>query len=525
MRLGRARKRLRRCAVQTVRIRWFFSLVAVLVTISPSAQASRILVPSIDFSGEDTKVNVPMSLIVDVALEPAAYPDGPEPRDIMRNYQQDRNGRYDDRILPRLDDKDLESIHRYVVWLKSNPEYQVGSASQSSGQALFVPEGVSLVLRPNLAQYRGIKAVFGTLGGGPPYMPGVFVPGEGWSIPFSSKDVRPGTRAVMVIAIDHSNIKKARVLWFDLWNRNGEGRQYGPYEIHVTQAVDQHRHPFQVQSMDAVSVALNYCRGLAPAVTLVAGDQPQAPVLDSRLERGSPTLQQFLADPGESNSSPVLPDEEVTVRLWDEHGNPVQQEIPVELYSQDPQQGAIHRTLPVLGPTTGRIRRGSQYWVTVPQGGYVLEPQPGDQTITRNGVPVIVRNTNGHGPIQFDFRRQPVVTRVLSHRQQVASRTLSSLPNSLPPTPPAPEFPRIREMVVRASPSTLGDRELPIRWIENGKEVRRSVLRPGSTTLVERFPGEARVVPKAGSSGWRISKLQESSWNSQFVAVPQRGRR
>src|SRR5215212_9458716 len=104
-----------------------------------SVQASRILVPSIDFSGEDTKVNVPMSLIVDVALEPAAYPGGPEPRDIMRNYQQDRDGKYDDRILPRLSDKDLAAIHRYVVWLKSNPESQVGSASQSSGQALFVP--------------------------------------------------------------------------------------------------------------------------------------------------------------------------------------------------------------------------------------------------------------------------------------------------------------------------------------------------------------------------------------------------
>src|SRR5712692_8799386 len=121
-----------------------------------SAKAARILVPGIDFSGEDTKINIPMSLIVDVALEPGAYTDGPEPRDIMRKYQQDKNGKYDDRILPRLDEKDLAAIDQYVRWLKSTPDTQVGSASQSSGQALFVPEGVSLVLRPNLAQYRGI---------------------------------------------------------------------------------------------------------------------------------------------------------------------------------------------------------------------------------------------------------------------------------------------------------------------------------------------------------------------------------
>ena len=123
------------------------------------ASAGSVLVPAIDFSGEDTKINVPMSLIVDVMLEPGAYSEGPEPRDVMRNYQQDRNGKYDDRVLPRLDEKDLAAIDRYVRWLKSKPETQVGSASQSSGQALFVPEGVSLILRPNLAQYRGIEAL------------------------------------------------------------------------------------------------------------------------------------------------------------------------------------------------------------------------------------------------------------------------------------------------------------------------------------------------------------------------------
>jgi hypothetical protein len=80
-------------------------------------------------------------------------------------------------------------------------------------------------------------------------------------------------------------------------------------------------------------------------------------------------------------------------------------------------------------------------------------------------------------------------------------------------------------MVVRVPPETLGSREIPIRWIENGKEVRRSVLRPGNTTIVERFPGEARVVPKVGSAGWRVSMLQGSNWNTQYVALPQRGGR
>jgi hypothetical protein len=44
---------------------------------------------------------------------------------------------------------------------------------------------------------------------------------------------------------------------------------------------------------------------------------------------------------------------------------------------------------------------------------------------------------------------------------------------------------------------------------------------------VERFPGEANVVPKVDSAGWKVSKLQDSSsrWNSQFVALRQRGRR
>src|SRR5436305_11027028 len=142
----------RECAVETVKRSGILCLVATLWVIPLAAGASRILVPGINFSGEDTKVNVPMSLIVDVALEPGAY-QGPTPRDIMRKYQQDRNGKYDDRILPRLNDKDLAAIHDYVLWLKERPEDQVGSASQQSGQALFVLEGVSLILRPNLAQY------------------------------------------------------------------------------------------------------------------------------------------------------------------------------------------------------------------------------------------------------------------------------------------------------------------------------------------------------------------------------------
>jgi hypothetical protein len=506
---------------------WFLWLVAALCTIPLSAQASRVLVPSIDFSGEDIKINVPMSLIVDVVLEPTPYRDGPEPREIMRNYQQDRNGRYDDRILPRLSERDLAAIRRYVVWLKSRPELQVGSASQSSGQALFVPEGVSLVLRPNLAQYRGIKAVYGTLGGGPPYMPGVFIPGEGWSIPFSYQDVRPGTRAVMVIAIDHSNQKKARILWFDLWNRSGEGRQWGPYEIHVTQAIDQYRRPFQVQMMDAVDVALNYTRGLSPAVTMVAGSasQPPPPLLESRLRRSERSFQEYLA-PAARMGSPLLPpEEEVTVRLWDEYGNPLQQEIPVDVYSLDAQRRAFRHSLPVLGPTTGRVHRGSQYWVMVPQREFVLDRRPGDRNLTWKGVPVVARSGNGNGPVQFDFRRRPLVARALPQRRQLAARSLPAPPSRSVSSSPVSRIPETREMVVRVSPRALGRRRLPIDWMENGKTVRRSVLRPGYTTIVERFPGEARVAPKVGSTGWRVSMLQESSWNSQYVARPQRGRR
>jgi hypothetical protein len=517
----------RGCAVDTVRSGWFLWLVAALWTMPLSAQASRVLVPSIDFSGEDTKIHVPMSLIVDVALEPSPYAEGPEPREIMRNYQQGRDGRYDDRILPRLSEKDLAAIHRYVVWLKSRPESQVGSASQSSGQALFVPEGVSLVLRPNLAQYRGIKAVYGTLGGGPPYMPGVFVPGEGWSIPFSYKDVRPGTRAVMVIAIDHSNQKKARVLWFDLWNRSGEGRQWGPYEIHVTQAIDQNRRPFQVQSMDAVDVALNYTRGLSPAVTMVATSQPQTQLYGSRLPTGERSIAEYLAGSGGPAGAALSPEQEVTVRLWDENGNPLQQEIPVELYSLDSQNMHSRRPLSVLGPTTGRIRRGSQYFVAVPQRDFTLDPQPGDRATTWNGTPVVMRSASENGPVQFDFRRRPVVTRVLPQRQQVATRLPLGSSNRTPASPPGFPYPRIREMVVRAEPTALGQRELPIVWMQNGKPIRRSVLRPGYTTVVERFTGEANVVPKVDSAGWKVSKLQDSSsrWNSQFVALRQRGRR
>jgi hypothetical protein len=484
-----------------------------------------VLVPSIDFSGEDTKINVPMSLIVDVALEPSPYTEGPEPREIMRKYQQDRNGKYDDRILPRLSENDLAAIHRYVLWLKSRPEYQVGSASQSSGQALFVPEGVSLILRPNLAQYRGIKAVFGTLGGGPPYMPGVFVPGEGWSIPFSYKDVRPGTRAVMVIAIDHSNQKKARVLWFDLWNRSGEGRQYGPYEIHVTQSIDQYRRPFQVQGMDSVDVALNYCRGLSPAVTMVAGSQPPAPLLQGRLGAGALSLSQYLT--ASSSASPqLLPlDQEITVRLWDENGNPLQEEVPVELYSQGADRRTFRQSLSVLGPTTGRVRRGSRYWVAVPRGGFALDPQPGDQTLVRNGVPVVVRSEKVQGPVEFDYRRRPVTARVLPYRQQAASASLPITPGRSPSRAVSPTPPETQELVVRARPTALGDRTLPILWMENGKEIRRSVLRPGATTIVEQFPGGARVVPKAGSAGWRLSEMESSSWNRQYLALPRRGGR
>jgi hypothetical protein len=79
-------------------------------------------------------------------------------------------------------------------------------------------------------------------------------------------------------------------------------------------------------------------------------------------------------------------------------------------------------------------------------------------------------------------------------------------------------------MVVRVSPAALGRRHLPVVWMENGKAVRRSVLRPGYTTIVERFPGGARVTPKVGRAGWKVSRLNESSWNSQFAALPQGAR-
>ena len=97
--------------MESVTRRWIVLLIAAFWMLPGWAGASsRILVPGIDFSGEDTKINVPMSLIVDVMLEPGPYTDGPEPRDIMRKYQQDRNGKYDDRILPHLDDKDRRLV-------------------------------------------------------------------------------------------------------------------------------------------------------------------------------------------------------------------------------------------------------------------------------------------------------------------------------------------------------------------------------------------------------------------------------
>jgi hypothetical protein len=517
---SRATSPLRGYVVKAVRNWSVVWLVAALWTIPLSARAGSVLVPAIDFSGEDTKINVPMSLIVDVVLEPGSYSEGPEPREVMRNYQQDRHGRYDDRILPRLEEQDLAAIYRYVLWLRSKPENQVGSASQSSGQALFVPEGVSLILRPNLAQYRGIEAVFGTLGGGPPYMPGVFVPGEGWSIPFSFKEIRPGTRAVMVIAIDHSNQKKARVLWFDLWSHSGEGRQFGPYEIHVTQAIDQYRHPFRVQSMDALDVALNYCKGLAPAVTMVGADKPQTQVIPNPPGGDPPPIQEHLAaSPG---PPPPLspPEQDVTVRLWDERGNPFQQEIPVEIYSLDARGCASEITLPVLGPTTGRLRRSDHYGVVLTQAGFSLDPEPGDRTITLNGAPVVVRSGNENGAVQFDFRRQPVAARPL--RRETVPRPSPLSPARALPAPSC--FSRTREIMVRVSPSSLGSAQLPIVWTESGKPIRRSVLRPGYTTIVERFPQQSRVVPKAGSAGWRISLRQGLGWETQFVAIPQKGR-
>jgi hypothetical protein len=509
--------------VETVKRSRIIWLIAALWTIPWSARASSVLVPGIEFSGEDTKVNVPMSLIVDVILEPGAYSQGPEPREIMRKYQQDKNGKYDDRILPRLDEKDLAAIYQYVLWLKSKPESQIGSASQSSGQALFVPEGVSLILRPNLAQYRGIKAVFGTLGGGPPYMPGVFVPGEGWSIPFSSRDIRSGTRAVMVIAIDHSNQKKARIMWFDLWNHSGEGRQYGPYEIHVTQAVDQHHRPFSVQGMDPVEVALNYCKGLAPAVTLVSPDP--SPAQTAQVVPGGGALSHAEQSAALAAARPPLlpPEQDVTVRLWDERGDPLQQETPVEIYSLDARQRATRLSLPVLGPTTTPVRGGTAYGVATPPG-FALDPAPGDRTVTLDGAPVVVRGGSGNGASQFDFRRKPVVTRVLASRQQAPPRsTLMATRPPLPPPPAAAFRPAIREMVVRVSPASLGSRQLPIVWMENGKAIRQSVLRPGNTTIVERFPAGSRAVPKAGSRRWRISIGQGSGWETQYVALPQRG--
>jgi hypothetical protein len=86
-------------------------------------------------------------------------------------------------------------------------------------------------------------------------------------------------------------------------------------------------------------------------------------------------------------------------------------------------------------------------------------------------------------------------------------------------------FSQTREIMVRVSPSSLGNRQLLIVWTESGRAIRRSVLRPGCTTIVERFPQQSRVVPEAGSSGWRISLLQGLGWETQFVAIPQRGRR
>jgi hypothetical protein len=282
-----------------------------------------------------------------------------------------------------------------------------------------------------------------------------------------------------------------------------------------------------VQSMDAVDVALNYTRGLSPAVTMVATSQPQTQLYGSRLPTGERSIAEYLAGSGGPAGAALSPEQEVTVRLWDENGNPLQQEIPVELYSLDSQNMHSRRPLSVLGPTTGRIRRGSQYFVAVPQRDFTLDPQPGDRATTWNGTPVVMRSASENGPVQFDFRRRPVVTRVLPQRQQVATRLPLGSSNRTPASPPGFPYPRIREMVVRAEPTALGQRELPILWMQNGKPIRRSVLRPGYTTVVERFPGEANVVPKVDLAGWKVSKLQDSSsrWNSQFVALRQRGRR
>jgi hypothetical protein len=520
---GSARRIVKRVVVEVVRRYPIVWLVGALLMVPVSAHSGSVLVPGIDFSGEDTKINVPMSLIVDVVLEPGTYSEGPEPREVMRKYQQDKNGKYDDRVLPRLGEQDLAAIYRYALWLKSKPEAQVGSGSQSSGEALFVPEGVSLVLRPNLAQYRGIEAVYGTLGGGPPYLPGVFVPGEGWSIPFSSRDIRPGTRAVMVIAIDHSNQKKARVLWFDIWNRSGEGRQFGPYEIHVTQAIDQHRRPFRVQAMDAVDVALGYCKGLVPAVTMVGADAPQTQMIPNPAGSSEPPNEAPPAAAAGQPPPPLPTEQEATIRLWDEHGNPVQQEMPVAIYSLSASRSAYRISLPVLGPTTGRILRGDDYGVTPPAEEFALDPKPDDRTITLDGAAVVVRPGNEKGAVEFDFRRKAVAPPLLSSQQPVFPR--SSAPSFHPPLSRPSGSSPTREMVVRVSPASLGGQKLPIVWIESGKAVRRSVLRPGCTTLVERFPAHSRVIPKAGSAHWRISLLPALGQGTQFMAVPERGRR
>src|SRR5205823_9439303 len=110
------------------------------------------------------------------------------------------------------------------------------------------------------------------------------------------------------------------------------------------------------------------------------------------------------------------PEQDVTVRLWDERGDPLQQELPVEIYSLDERQQPTQLSLPVLGPTTAHVRRGSAYGVALAQPAFALDPAPGDRTATVHGTPVVVRRASASGPTQFDFRRRPAPARQLASR-------------------------------------------------------------------------------------------------------------